>query len=157
MKKNHGKGKAFSVLTIIVCVVISSPAAENFVQIYFPDGKAITAEMAVSPEERAQGLMFRQSIASNQGMLFVFEREGFYSFWMKNMLISIDILWLDKDKHIVHIEPCVPPCEKTPCPSYISKISALYVLELEAGSVEKRGLKMYDRLDFVLPNGSQIQ
>jgi len=140
----------FSVL--IILFANAAPKDEKFIRIYFPDGESVTAELAVTPEERAQGLMFRKKIEFDQGMLFIFESEDFYSFWMKNMLIPLDLIWLDKEKRIVHIERCVPPCEGEPCPSYSPKIPAMYVLELKAGSVEKRGLKMFDRLDFILPD-----
>ncbi len=127
-------------------------SAQHFVRVFLPDGKAVTAELAVTPEERARGLMFRASLGPEEGMLFVFEEEGFYSFWMKNMVLSLDILWLDKEKRIVHIERRVPPCKAEPCPTYTPPIPAMYVLELREGSVESRGLKMFDRLDFLLPN-----
>jgi uncharacterized membrane protein (UPF0127 family) len=84
-------------------------------------------------------------------MLFLFEEEGIHSFWMKNMRFSIDILWLDIQKRIVHLEPNVPPCPSDPCPSYVPGAAAMYVLELKSGSAEKQGLRLYDRLAFVLP------
>jgi len=95
--------------------------------------------------------MFREKILPEQGMLFIFEEEGFYSFWMKNTLISLDILWLDEEKRIVHIEHAVPPCQKDPCPSYTPRFPALYVLELASGAADQNKLKLYDRLEFILP------
>ncbi len=128
------------------------PASKKFVKIYFSDGESVTAELAVTQEERERGLMYRKKLGFDQGMLFVFKEEGFHSFWMKNMLIPLDFIWLDKEKRIVHIEQNVPPCEQEPCPTYTSKVPAMFFLELKAGSVEKRNLKILDRLDFVLPN-----
>jgi hypothetical protein len=127
-------------------------ASKKFVNIYFPDGDSISVELAVTQEERVQGLMFRKKLGFNQGMLFVFSEESFYSFWMKNMVIPLDFIWLDKDRRIVHMEQNVPPCKQEPCPSYTSKVPAMFFLELKAGSVEKRKLKIFERLDFVLPN-----
>ena len=101
--------------------------------------------------------MFREIILPDQGMLFVFEEEDIHSFWMKNMKFSIDILWLDKEKRIVHIKKHAPPCKKEPCPSYDSKTPSMYVLELRAGSAEENKLKLYDRLDFILPLRSQVR
>ena len=69
---------------------------------------------------------------------------------LQNMVISIDILWLNKEKRIVHMEERVPPCQEDPCPSYASKIPAMYVLELKAGSIQENSLKLFDRLNFVL-------
>jgi uncharacterized membrane protein (UPF0127 family) len=123
----------------------------RFVKIFLPDGAAVTAELAVTDEERARGLMFRERINSDQGMLFVFAEPGVHSFWMKNTLIPLDMLWLDADRRIIHIEADVPPCVEDPCPSYGPNRAALYVLELKAGSARDHGLKVSDRVEFVLP------
>jgi uncharacterized membrane protein (UPF0127 family) len=153
MIRSFGKASNRWIFLLVLCALIDRGAAsDHFVSIYFPDGLSVRAELAVTPEERAQGLMFRQKIGFDQGMLFVFEREGAYSFWMKNMLIPLDLIWLDKEKRIVHVERDVPPCTEEPCPTYASKVPALYVLELKAGSFEKRDLKIFDRLDFTLPD-----
>jgi len=125
----------------------------KYVKIVLPDGFSVTAELAVTDEERQQGLMFREKMAENQGMLFIFEAEEAHSFWMKNMRFAIDILWLDKEKRIVHLEPRVPPCPADPCPSYPPDQPASFVLELHSGAAEKHGLKLYDPLDFILPKG----
>ena len=120
------------------------------IRIFFPDGKTIYANLVKTEADRMRGLMFRKTLNEDQGMLFVFVSEGLYSFWMKNMNFAIDILWLDRDKRIIHLEREVPPCEKEPCPSYAPRVPAKYVLELKAGSIEKRKLKLYDRIDFIL-------
>ena len=125
---------------------------KRFVKVFFPDGFSVTAELAVTVEERQLGLMFRAEIYPDQGMLFLFEEEGYHSFWMKNVNFPLDIIWLDKEKRIVHLESHLPPCQKIPCPSYGPLLPALYVLELKTGSVEKRGLKLYDKLEFILPS-----
>lgn len=124
---------------------------ERFVKVFMPDGRGVTAELAVSEEERARGLMFRETLRSDQGMLFVFEKEGLHSFWMKNTRISLDILWLDNSKKVVHIEAGVPPCWADPCPSYGPRTPARYVLELMAGGAASFGIKLNDRLQFILP------
>lgn len=121
------------------------------VKVFFPDGSSVTAELAVTGMERQLGLMHRPGINADQGMLFVFAEEDLHPFWMKNMRFAIDILWLDKDRRVVHIAARVPPCLKDPCPSYPSSLPAMYVLELKSGEAESRGLKLSDRLDFVLP------
>ena len=131
-----------------------SPAAQGprrSVQLFFPDGRAVTAELAVSDEDRQLGLMFRPKMNDDQAMLFVFEEESGHAFWMKNMRFPIDILWLDKDRRIVHIERQVPPCGQDPCPSYPSPQPARFVLEIRSGGAAARKLSLYDRLDFVLP------
>jgi len=135
---------------VIFALATGFCAKDAYIQIILPNGKTVIAELAVTDHERARGLMFREKINPDQGMLFIFESEGRHSFWMKNTLISLDILWLNRDQQIVHIEEHVPPCREDPCPSYASKIPAMYVLELKAGSVKDNDLKMYDTLSFVL-------
>jgi uncharacterized membrane protein (UPF0127 family) len=125
--------------------------ADKFIKIYLPSGQSVTAELAATETERARGLMFREKLLPDQGMLFVFEKESAYAFWMKNTLIPLDMLWLDRDRRIVHIERNVPPCKADPCPSYGPARPGLYVLELQAGAADRFGLKPSDRLDFVLP------
>ncbi len=123
----------------------------RFIKVTLPDSFVITAELAVTEEQRQQGLMYREGMKENQGMLFIFEDEDIYSFWMKNMRFSLDILWLDASRRIVHIEENVPACPSDPCPSYAPSQPAKYVLELVSGSVKKHGLKLGDRLEFILP------
>jgi uncharacterized membrane protein (UPF0127 family) len=139
--------KCVPVLLIFFHFVFPS---EKHTQVFLPGGEVIYAELAVTDQERELGLMFRESINADQGMLFVFEREGIYSFWMKNMKISIDIIWLDKDKRIVYIEKNVPPCETEDCPSYAPAALSKYVLEIKSGFSEEYELELYDRLEFIL-------
>lgn len=95
--------------------------------------------------------MFRDTINWDQAMLFIFEEERIQIFWMKNMQFPLDILWLDREKRIIRIERHVPPCKKEPCPSYSPKSPAMFVLELKAGSVSKHQLKLFDKVEFILP------
>lgn len=96
--------------------------------------KCFTVELARTPTERQQGLMYRRELATDAGMLFVFERSGSYSFWMKNTYLPLDILWLDEQFRAVHIERGVPPCMDEPCPSYRPDADARYVLEVNRGA-----------------------
>lgn len=139
----------FPCLAFFLVLLSLEAKKEKFVKIFLPNGVSITAELAVSDEERQIGLMFRDKLNPDQGMLFVFKDESFQSFWMKNMKFPLDILWLDREKRIVHIESHVPPCKNQPCVSYSSRIPAIYVLEIKAGSVDKNQLKLYDRLEFI--------
>ena len=129
----------------------SSAVQDKFIKIYFPGGGSVTAELAVTAEERSRGLMNRATLLPDQGMLFVFKEEGPHAFWMKNTLIPLDMLWLDRNRRIVHIEADVQPCRSDPCPSYGPRRPALFVLELAAGSVKRNALKLFDRLAFALP------
>ena len=126
------------------------PGKDRFVRVFFPDGGSVMAELAVTEEERARGLMFRERIESDQGMLFVFEVEGIHAFWMKNTLVPLDIIWLGRDRRIIHVASDVPPCRADPCPSYGPDAPAAFVLELRAGEARARGLEPGDRLEFIL-------
>ncbi len=101
-------------------------------------------EIAKTPQEQARGLMFRESLADGKGMLFVFESEIRHSFWMKNTLISLDIIWIDSDGKIVYISQNTPPCVADPCPSYAPDAPAKYVLEVAAGQIQKTGAQAGD-------------
>lgn len=127
------------------------PGKDRFIKVFFPDGRSVTAELAVTDEERSRGLMFRDQVLPGQGMLFVFEEEGLHSFWMKNTLVPLDMLWLGRDRRIISIAKNVPPCAAEPCPTYGPETPALFVLELKAGQADVFGLKLRDRLEFVLP------
>ena len=142
--------KTAVVIFMLVFISVFLRSKVTHIRIFLPDGETIIADLAKTEEERTQGLMFRNTLNDDQGMLFVFEEEGLYSFWMKNMNFAIDILWLDRQKRIVHLELNVPPCKKEPCPTYAPDLPAKYVLELKAGSIERRKLKLFDRIDFIL-------
>lgn len=152
--------KAFTLAAVSIMLgaqLFCSPGGQidKFLKIYVPDGRSITAELARTEEERARGLMFREKIGPDQGMLFVFEDEGPYAFWMKNTLIPLDMLWLDRERRIVHIERNVPPCKADPCPFYPPQRPGLYVLELAAGGADFYKLKLFDRLEFKIPGGER--
>lgn len=105
-------------------------------------------DVALTEEHRARGLMFQSGLAPDQGMLFVFDHEGDYPFWMKNMSFPIDIIWLDAQKQIVHLQANVPPCAVEPCDVYDPNAKAKYVLEVGAGIAQKAGMKKGDTLRF---------
>lgn len=105
-------------------------------------GKIFRLEIAQTDEERARGLMFRDDMKDDKGMLFIFEKEDIHSMWMLNMRFSIDILWLDEKGAVVWLYEDVSPCMRMPCPAYEPMVKARYVLELNAGTAKKNGLKV---------------
>lgn len=122
-----------------------------------PDGKSVTLELAMTPHQRNLGLMFRPSLANDRGMLFLFRHQGHHAIWMKNMLIPIDILWLDAQKEIVHMEVEVPPCRRQPCPIYRPSKPARYVIELAAGEAQRHALRPGITLPFTLDETPSLQ
>ena len=101
-------------------------------------------EIADDSRERERGLMFREELAGGKGMLFVFDREGKYPFWMKNTKIALDIVWFGADGKIVFISKNTPPCAADYCPSYAPDAPAKYVLEVAAGQMEAIGAAVGD-------------
>jgi len=88
---------------------------------------------------REVGLMYRESMQYNEGMLFVFDKVALHRFWMKNTLIPLDILWLDENKKIIDFQTAAP-CYEDPCPILNPSGTSKYVIELPAGSfVEQVG------------------
>jgi uncharacterized membrane protein (UPF0127 family) len=125
-----------------------TPAAPHTVPLILPDEKPLQIEIARTPMERSRGLMFRTELPEDHGMLFIFDQPGKNQFWMKNTLIPLDILWMDDRKRIIHIEYQVPPCKLDPCPIYGPSSDSRYVLEVQAGVVHKRGLRIGMPLQF---------
>lgn len=120
--------------------------AENrFITIFVQD-KPFLTEIADTPEKQVKGLMFRTCIRDDYAMLFVFAEEETRSFWMKNTLIPLDIIYLNSDRQIVDMHCSVPPCRSDPCPSYASALPARYVLEIRGGSAKKLKLRIGDKI-----------
>ncbi|PIN94539.1 hypothetical protein COU53_03255 [Candidatus Pacearchaeota archaeon CG10_big_fil_rev_8_21_14_0_10_30_48] len=108
--------------------------------------KCFKVEIANNEMKRSQGLMFRQILSENEGMLFVFPKEDNYNFWMKNTLIPLDIIWISKNEEIVFIEKNVLSCKEDPCQIYTSPKKALYVLEINSGQTEEIGINIGDKI-----------
>jgi len=108
----------------------------------------VIAEIADNPISQAKGLMFRESLKENEGMIFIFSGNEKRTFWMKNTLIPLDIIFVSSDMTIVDIKENFEPCQEFSCPSYTSKAGAKYVLEVNAGFVKKHNIKIGDRMRF---------
>ncbi|MFN3701279.1 MAG: DUF192 domain-containing protein [Alphaproteobacteria bacterium] len=100
-----------------------------------------TIELALRPEEQAKGLMFRQSMPKDHGMLFVFGSNRERSFWMKNTLIPLDIIFLEQDGRIQHIHSMAKPQDLT---GITSGLPSYAVLEINGGLSHKLGIKVGD-------------
>ncbi|MGD0002213.1 MAG: DUF192 domain-containing protein [Bryobacteraceae bacterium] len=125
--------------------------ALNRREVKLPDGQIIQAETALGPEEMQRGLMFRESLAPDRGMLFVHNAEGQYPYWMYQCKISLDMIWMDRQRRIVEIAEQVPPCPPGPqeqCPNYGGHEPAMFVLELAAGEAARHGLKNGQVIEF---------
>ena len=106
----------------------------------------VFVEVSDDREEQVRGLMFRNHLPWNAGMLFAFNEEEPQTFTMKNTLIPLDMIFVDSSSKIIDIKENVPPCKQEECPSYPSREPAQYVLEVNAGFVQEKGVKIGDRL-----------
>lgn len=109
-------------------------------------GHRFSIEIAADDASRDHGLMDRTSMPADHGMLFVFDEPGMLTFWMKNTLIPLDMLFFDEDYRLINMHQRVPPCRQDPCPVYGSTKPAQYVLELNGGEASKIGVKPGDKL-----------
>lgn len=122
----------------------------------FGGGKTITVDLALTSQEQELGLMFRNSLPKDYGMLFVFPSQRKLQFWMKNTWVDLDMIFADQKKRIVAIYRNVPRSfPETPEGSLARRdCEARYVLELPAGASDRYQLKEGQRLFFTVPDGS---
>lgn len=108
---------------------------DSTVEIYNENGDSmiVKVELAQTDDQRRAGLSGRRSLGDYEGMLFVMDEVGTYAFWMKDMLIPLDIIFVDSKYFIVDIKENVQPCGSGYCPSIYPESPFLYVLEVNAG------------------------
>ena len=112
-----------------------------------PSGAVYAVELAKTPEEQAQGLMFRESLAERTGMLFLFPENAPHHFWMKNTMIPLDMIWMDEAGTVLFVSADTPPCKADPCPSYGPDGPARSVLEIAGGMAVKEGVKVGTKVE----------
>ena len=115
-----------------------------------PNGKQVRAEVMIAQADMARGMMFRDALAPDCGMLFLHSAPGEYPYWMYQVRIPLDIIWMDHTRRIVEISADTPPCRTgaSQCPTYGGHRPAQYVLELAGGMAAKYGLRVGDTLEF---------
>lgn len=113
------------------------------------NGQTFLLEIAKDAKTRERGLSYRESLDQDNGLLFLFDRADRYSFWMKDMHFSIDIIYINNDT-VVHVFENVPPPTSTTqtLPTYTPDSAADKVLEINAGLSEKYGIKKGDKVEF---------
>ena len=115
------------------------------------NGLILSADISASNEQRTKGLSVKDALAENEAMLFVFDNEDEHTFWMKDMKFPIDIIWINDNKTVVHIEHNLQPCGYgLLCPTYKPGQDSLYVLETVGGFAEKHDVVQGTRVQFEL-------
>lgn len=135
----------FAILAVIFGFAVYFSKKDNS-SVVFINGARIEVEIAESLSERTRGLSGREALGQNEGMFFVFDEPGYYSFWMKDMKFPIDIIWIANDKKIIDITKNAAPKSY---PSVFKPAGlAQYVLEVNAGFADKREIKIGDSIGF---------
>ncbi|MBT8047767.1 MAG: DUF192 domain-containing protein [Xanthomonadales bacterium] len=146
MRSQTRRMRHFLILvTILICS--SCIAQDPYVVL---KGEPFTVELAETREKQALGLMFRDSMPEDHGMLFVFPGEARRSFWMKNTRIPLDIFYFDENLALVSVAENAVPCRTRQCPAYPSKAPAKFVLELNAGKAAELDVRAGDLLELHL-------
>ncbi len=115
-----------------------------------PAGGQIRAQVVLTQGEMETGMKFRDALPHGRGMLFVHKNPGPYVYWMSNVKVPLDIVFMDSSHRIVEISPDTPPCTKKPaeCPVYGGHTAEQFVLELRAGEAQRLGLRQGQTLGF---------
>jgi uncharacterized protein len=111
------------------------------------NNKTLIVDVADTPQARIKGLMGKTSLAPDTGMIFTFGNESAYTFWMKNMKMSIDMIWINKDMNIVDMDSNVPPCSNDNCELYTPNSPVKYVIETSAGWATANNIKIGDKIE----------
>ncbi len=121
------------------------PTTATVLHVIHINGVPLQVEIAQDEESAAQGLMHRDQLPENQGMLFVFPNQRILTFWMRNTFIPLDIAFIDESGTIVDIQRMAPLDETK---DYISAAPALYALEVNAGWFEKQNIRVGSKVGF---------
>jgi len=134
----------YPVLFLAGCGSKTSPMEDLLTrEVTLPGGHIIRAETAVDTRDMMRGLMFRDSLAPDHGMLFVHPVSGNYGYWMYQTNIPLDMIWMDQNHRIVELVENAPPCKTaaSKCPHFGGHEPARFVLELNGGSIRKFGIR----------------
>lgn len=151
-KKSEAEPQSISSIVIYLCLAVILLVSGFIAFSFLNDRTVIINErrlnvlVADSSAERQQGLSGRNRLKDNEGMLFEFDSDGVYCFWMKDMKFAIDMIWLDKNKKVVHVQENATP-DSYP-ESFCPNSEARYVLEISAGNANKIDIKLGDQVTF---------
>ena len=121
-----------------------------------PDGATVDLELATTPEETTTGLMFRPSLSTDRGMLLLWSEERYATIWMMNVLIPLDIVFLDDAGEVIEIVADARPCAAEPCPRFTPDEPSRAVLELTAGSAAAHGVTIGAKVAFEQVSGYPV-
>lgn len=127
----------------MIFLVQQSVPSESVIR--FPNGDEILVNVARTKKQQTRGLSGRDSLPENEGLLFVHEKVDYQSYWMKEMLFPIDIIWIKNNQIVGFVENAQP--QEPPLTIYTSPVPVDKVLEVNAGFVEENAINVGDILD----------
>ncbi len=139
-----------ALMLISGALLFNSPGQTQVINVKFPSGAILKSEVADTPEKLLFGLAFRPSLPAGEAMLNIYGESGPHRIWTKEFQFSVDIIWVDESKFVVHVERSVPPCSDDPCPTYGSPNDARYILTANAGVIDQANIAVDDQLKFTL-------
>ena len=145
------KKYVFIIFLILITTVYAEEQYKTFGHgkvVFFEQDLTIEVEVATTEKQRTRGLMFREYLAPNKGMLFVFEQEVIQNVWMRDTLIPLDIVFISAKGKIVSIIKDLQPCVNEICDIYSSTKRAKYMLEVNQGMVDRKDISVNQMLIF---------
>jgi uncharacterized membrane protein (UPF0127 family) len=128
-------------LVILAVLNLMSKTRGLQVQLHFPNGGSLTAEVADSPEEHLMAFYAAGTLPRDKGVLIMYEESGMYPVWTRNLRAPVDIVWMGPTRKIVGIEENIAPCDSEPCPSIESETAVLFILQTQPGVARALGLE----------------
>lgn len=145
MERRFVLAVVFLLIVLAFLSIYKKPETESLVKFY-SEGKNVTLKVKVADteESRNKGLMFVEKLGENEGILFVYNDEQKRTFWMKNTLIPLDMIFVAANGTVVSVIENAEPCKKDPCEIYSVDAPSRYVVEVNAGFAKENGISAYD-------------
>jgi uncharacterized membrane protein (UPF0127 family) len=134
-------------LVVVVGYYVFQPRNSARIMI---DGVILNVDLATTQADQEKGLSGRASMPPDHGMLFIFQNEDYWSFWMYEMKFPLDMIWFNSSRQAVFFEQSLPPCSPVVCPVFTPSSKAMYVLEVNAGFVAAHKVSLGDMFTFVV-------
>lgn len=132
-------------------LLFNAPEQTEVINVNFPSGRVLKAEVADTPEKLLFGLAFRNVLPPGEGMIYIFENSGLHRVWTKEFQFPVDVIWVDESKVVVHIVKGALPCNERQCPWYgPPPQDARYIVEANAGFVDQAKVQIGAQVTFTL-------
>ena len=151
-----GKKRIFFLLVMALllmsgALLFNAPEQTQVINVNFPSGAVLKAEVADTPEKLLFGLAFRNVLPPDEGMVYIFEESGPHRVWTKEFQFPVDVIWVDESKIVVHVVENAPPCMESQCTWYgPPPQKARYIIEANAGFVKQADVTLGAQLKFTL-------